>query len=97
MVETADRIVAAGRPGLTTRVRRVEGAPVVAVRLWLDAGARVESIPGQGLLTGRMLEEGTRRRDWRRIAADAEGRGMELSSFGAFEGHGVNEIGRAHV
>ena len=93
MVETADRVAAAGRagrPGLATRVRRVEGAPVVAVRLWLNAGARVESIPGQGLLTGRMLEEGTRRRDWRRIAADAEGRGMELSSFGAFEGHGVN-------
>jgi zinc protease len=90
MVETADRVAAVGRPGLVTRVRRVAGAPVVAVRLWLNAGTRVESIPGQGLLTGRMLEEGTRRRDWRRIAADAEGRGMELSSFGAFEGHGVN-------
>jgi zinc protease len=90
MVETANRVVAAGRPGLAVRVRRVEGAPVVAVRLWLNAGTRVETIPGQGLLTGRMLEEGTRQRDWRRIASDAEGRGMELSSFGAFEGHGVN-------
>lgn len=78
------------RPGLTARVRRVEGAPVVAVRLWLDAGTRVESIPGQGLLAGRMLEEGSRRRDWRRIAVEAEDRGMELSSFGSFEGHGVN-------
>jgi zinc protease len=77
-------------PGLAARVRRVEGAPVVAVRLWVDAGARVEAVPGQGLLTGRMLEEGTLRRDWRRIADDAESRGMELSSFGAFEGHGVN-------
>jgi zinc protease len=86
----AGRAIAAGRPGLAVRVRRVEGAPVVAVRLWIDAGTRVESIPGQGLLTGRMLEEGTRRRDWQRIAADAENRGMELSSFGAFEGHGVN-------
>ncbi|MBV8200984.1 MAG: insulinase family protein [Acidobacteria bacterium] len=90
MTETADKVVAAGRPGLATRVRRVEGAPVVAVRLWLNAGTRVEAIPGQGLLAGRMLEEGTLRRDWRQIAADAEGRGMELSSFGAFEGHGVN-------
>src|SRR6202035_107514 len=90
MVETADRVAAAGRRGLTTRVRRGDGAPVGAVRLWLNGGTRGESIPGQGLLTGRMLEEGTRRRDWRRIAADAEGRGMELSSFGAFEGHGVN-------
>jgi zinc protease len=78
------------RQALAARVRRVEGAPVVAVRLWLDGGTRVETIPGQGLVTGRMLEEGTRRRDWRRIAADAEARGMELSSFGAFEGHGVN-------
>ncbi|HLX07898.1 MAG TPA: pitrilysin family protein [Thermoanaerobaculia bacterium] len=84
------RLAAAVRPGLAARVRRVEGAPVVAVRLWLDAGTRAEAIPGQGLLTGRMLEEGTRRRDWRRIAADAEDRGMDLSSFGAFEGHGVN-------
>lgn len=79
-----------GRRGLASRVRRVEGAPVVAVRLWLDGGTRAETIPGQGLVTGRMLEEGTRRRDWRRIAGDAEARGMELSSFGAFEGHGVN-------
>jgi zinc protease len=77
-------------PGLTARVRRVEGSPLVAVRLWVDGGSRVETAPGLGLLTGRMLEEGTRRRDWRRIASDAESRGMELSSFGAFEGHGVN-------
>jgi zinc protease len=90
MVKTAVRAVAERRPGLAVRVRRVEGAPVVAVRLWLNAGTRVESIPGQGLLTGRMLEEGTQRRDWQRIATDAESRGMELSSFGAFEGHGVN-------
>jgi zinc protease len=78
------------RTGFATRVRRVEGAPIVAVRLWLDAGTRVETIPGQGLLTGRMLEEGTLQRDWQRIATDAEDRGMELSSFGSFEGHGVN-------
>jgi len=90
LAEAAGADLAPGRPGLAARVRRVEGAPVVAVRLWLDAGTRVETYPGQGLLTGRMLEEGTWRRDWRRIAADAEGRGMDLSSFGAFEGHGVN-------
>jgi zinc protease len=78
------------RPGLAARVRRVEGSPLVAVRLWVNAGSRVEATPGQALLTGRMLEEGTGRRDWRRIADDAESRGMELSSFGAFEGHGVN-------
>lgn len=70
---------------LAVRVRRVEGAPVVAVRLTLPAGARVERLPGQALLTGRMLAEGTRRRTWRQIADDAEARGMVLSSAGTFE------------
>ncbi len=74
---------------LAMRVRRVEGAPVVAVRLWFRAGARVETIPGQALLTGRMLTEGTRTRDWRKIADDAESKGMILSSYGTFECHGV--------
>ena len=72
------------------RVRRVEGAPVVAVRLWLQAGARQEPVPGQALLTGRMLTEGTRRRGWRRIAEDAEDRGMMLQSHGTFESIGVS-------
>lgn len=72
------------------RVRRVEGAPVVAVRLWLQAGARQEPIPGQALVTGRMLTEGTRGRDWRRIAEDAESRGMMLQSHGTFESIGVS-------
>ncbi len=72
------------------RVRRVEGAPVMAVRLWLQAGARQEPIPGQALVTGRMLTEGTRNRDWRRIAEDAEGRGMMLQSHGTFESIGVS-------
>ncbi len=70
-------------------VRRVEGAPVVAVRLWICAGGRRELIPGQALITGRMLTEGTAGRDWRRIADDAENKGMILSSFGTFENHGV--------
>ncbi len=71
------------------RVRRVEGAPVAAVRLWLQAGGRQEPIPGQALVTGRMLTEGTRRRDWRRIAEEAEGKGMILQSSGNFESLGV--------
>jgi zinc protease len=74
---------------LTPRLRRTEGAPVVAVRLLLAGGARSESIPGQALLTGRLLTEGTRRRSWEEIAADAEGRGMILSSFGGYETHGL--------
>jgi zinc protease len=72
------------------KVRRVEGAPVVAIRLWVRGGARAEAIPGQALVTGRMLTEGTRSRDWKRIADDAESKGMILSSFGMFESHGVS-------
>jgi zinc protease len=79
-----------GRDGLAVRVRRVEGAPVVAVRVGVRAGARVEPVPGQSLLTGRMLSEGTRTRDWLRIADEAEGKGMVLSSYGTFECHGVS-------
>jgi zinc protease len=74
---------------LQVRVRRVEGAPVVAVRLWVAAGGRREPIPGQALITGRMLTEGTAGRDWRRIADEAEAKGMILSSTGTFESHGI--------
>jgi zinc protease len=72
-------------PPPAVRVRRVEGAPVVAVRLSLRAGGREEPLPGQALLTGRMLTEGTRGRDWRRIAEQAENKGMILQSTGTFE------------
>lgn len=75
---------------MTPRLRRIEGAPVVAVRVLLAGGARAEAIPGQALLTGRLLTEGTGRRSWERIAADAEGRGMMLASFGGYEGHGLS-------
>ncbi|HTQ78821.1 MAG TPA: pitrilysin family protein [Thermoanaerobaculia bacterium] len=77
-------------PGLNLRVRRVEGAPVAAVRAWVRAGARIESTPGQALLTGRLLTEGTKRRDWRRIAEEADARGAIVSSFETFECHGVS-------
>lgn len=77
------------RPGLTVRARRVEGAPVVAVRVWIPAGARAEAAPGHSMLTGRMLSEGTRGRDFKRIAEEAENLGMSLSSFGGFEVYGV--------
>jgi zinc protease len=77
-------------PRLKVKSRRVEGAPVVAVRVWLPGGARAERVPGQALLAGRMLTEGTRSRDWKRIADDAESKGMILSSFGTFECHGIS-------
>jgi zinc protease len=72
------------------KIRRVDGAPVVAIRLWVRGGARSEAIPGQALVTGRMLTEGTRSRDWKRIADEAESKGMILSSFATFESHGVS-------
>lgn len=77
-------------PAPEIRVRRIDGSPVVAIRLWLRAGARYETTPGQALLTGRGLAEGTGRRDWRTIAEQAEGRGMVLQSFAFFEGIGVS-------
>ena len=80
----------AGSIAPVVRVKRVEGAPVIAVRLWLRAGAREETVPGQALLTGRMLSEGTRGRDWRRIAEEAENKGMMVQSFGTFESIGLS-------
>lgn len=75
---------------LALRVRRVEGAPVVTVRIAFTGGARAEEVPGQALITGRLLAEGTHRRDWRRLARDAEDRGMVVSSSASFECHGLS-------
>lgn len=75
----------ATRPGLAVRVRRVPGIPVVAARIWLRGGARLEEIPGQGYVTGRLLSEGSRRRSWDRIAVEAEDRGMSIQSAGTSE------------
>ncbi|HBL30490.1 MAG TPA: hypothetical protein DD490_26950 [Acidobacteria bacterium] len=81
---------------LVQKVRRVEGAPVVAIRLWVRGGARAEAVPGQAVVTGRMLTEGTRTRDWKRIADEAESKGMILSSYGTFECHGISVDALAH-
>lgn len=80
-------IASAGDSPVLTR--RVEGVPVVAVRVVLRGGARLESIPGQALLSGRLLSEGSLRRDYQQIAGDAEDRGMLLSSFGGYEAIGL--------
>ncbi len=74
---------------LEVRGRHVDGAPVVAVRVWLRGGSRIESTPGQALVTGRLLTEGTAQRSWREIATAAEGRGMALAAFGDLELSGV--------
>ena len=71
------------------RVHRVEGPPVVAVRLWLWGGSRCETVPGLAWVTGRMLSEGTHRRGWREISESCEARGMVLSAFGGLEAHGI--------
>jgi len=71
------------------RVRRVEGPPVVAMRLWLWGGSRVEDVPGLAWVTGRMLTEGTVGRDWRAIAEACESQGSVLSSYGGLEAHGI--------
>ena len=67
------------------RVRRVEGAPLVAVRVALAGGARREPTPGLALVTGRALAEGTRRRDYLALAADAEARGTSLAGSAGLE------------
>ena len=77
-------------PGPALRVRRVEGAPVVAVRALLAGGARVETAPAEALVAGRLLDEGSARRDWRRIAADADDRGAVVDSWGGYESIGVS-------
>ncbi len=73
----------AGR--LAQRVRRVSGVPIVAARVWLWGGLRLEEVPGQSLVTGRLLAEGTRRRRWDRIALEAEDRGVLIQTFGSAE------------
>lgn len=70
-------------------VRRVEGVPVVALRIWLPGGAEAEPSPGTAWATGQLLLEGTGRRDWERIADDAEGIGAGLFGFAASEAHGI--------
>ena len=75
---------------LEVRVRRVPGAPVVAARLWLWGGSRLEETPGLGLLTGRLLSEGTRRRDYRAISREAEDRGMLVQSYASTDALGVS-------
>ncbi len=72
------------------RTRRVPGAPVVAVRALAPGGARLESAPAEALVCGRLLDEGSERRDWRRIAAEAEARGAVVSSWAGYESIGVS-------
>ncbi len=85
-----ERAGAAAPRKLEIRVRHVTGAPVAAVRLMLRGGARIEAIPGQAVVTGRALSEGSRQRDWRTIAEDSENLGMSLTTSAQWDHHGVS-------
>lgn len=80
---------AVSAPQLASRVRRLGGTGVVAIQALLPGGARCESIPGQAYMSGRMLAEGTRQRDFRQLAEELEERGMILSTAGSWETHGL--------
>ncbi|MDA8020320.1 MAG: insulinase family protein [Thermoanaerobaculia bacterium] len=75
---------------LAVRVCSVPGLPLVSARVILRAGVMAEAIPGLSLVTGRMLAEGTKRRDWRQLAVDLEDRGMYPQAFGTAESLGVS-------
>jgi zinc protease len=61
----------------------------VSLRIWLRGGATAESTPGLAALSGRMLAEGTRERDWLQIALTCEERGMGLNATGGLETTGL--------
>ncbi len=71
--------------GLTLIHEPWAGAGVVAIELSIDAGQIRESTPGLACFTGRLLEEGTRRRSGSEFAALIEGVGgvIELGATGA--------------
>jgi zinc protease len=77
-------------PSLGLRVRHMPGPPLVSFRARLRGGVLNEKEPGLALLTGRMLAEGTSRRDWRQIVVDAENYGIYLQSFTSGESIGVS-------
>ncbi len=77
------------------RIRRVEGPPVVSIRVWIPGGSRVERTPGEALMSGRLLGEGTHRRDWRRIHQEAEDRGWSVTASAGYEAQGISLDGLA--
>ena len=76
-------------PSSSIRVRSLCDSEVVSVQVRLTGGSRTEQVPGQASITGRMLAEGTQRRDWRQIAEQAEDLGMSITAFGGLETIGV--------
>lgn len=76
--------------GPVIHVRRIPGAPVVAIRAVVPGGARSEPTPGLAGVTGRLLTEGTRRRSWEELAAATEALGMDPAGGGNFDRHLVS-------
>ncbi len=72
-------------PRLQLRVQHVRGMPMIAAKVWLRGGARAEEIPGQALVSGRLLTEGTEQHTWQEIAALSEDRGMLLNGSSSYE------------
>ena len=70
--------------GLRVVYERRPGTGVVALELYVDAGSIRESKPGLATLTGRMLEEGTTRRNAEELAQTIEdvGGSIEVGSTG---------------
>src|SRR5262249_49255322 len=64
---------------------RRRGSGVVALELYVDAGSLREAKPGVAALTGRLLEEGTRRRTAEELAEAIEdvGGSLEAGATGA--------------
>ncbi len=62
---------------------------MVAVRVCLPGGSRAETVPGTALVCGRALVEGSRKRGWRQVFAEAEDRGVELDGVAGFEATGL--------
>lgn len=74
---------------LQVRLRHRADLPVVALRVLVRGGARTERVPGESLLVGRLLSEGSGARDHRRVAREAEALGMSIGGYATHESIGV--------
>lgn len=66
--------------GLRVLAMRREGAPLVAVRAYVEAGMLREAQPGVAALAGQCLDEGAAGRSGQEIATFVESRGASLST-----------------
>jgi len=76
-------------PFSSVRVRSLSDSQAVAIQVRLPGGSRTERVPGQASITGRLLAEGSRHRNWQQIAEQAESLGLSTSAFGGLETIGI--------